>query len=572
MTLADLYEGLFLDSRLGKFTAARDKIDKAKELLDWDSHEQGFADNALHLKLHSVIAFIDDSLGDYDAAERWVTFHGPQVMTRLMESLESITTADGRVRDERRDLLFARTWFVLRYAVSRYRRSKFTESRDALALCAECSGLLVDMDYGQENAVRTAVDGVLMLASVCYWKSCGLVYTTSLEEAEKGFMEALRLISERAHDRTSRDWSDAEAVHADYISGKILLGLGLVKFRQGALASAKSHLLAARSLLRRAPDDEIRLNRAKLLLLSVERILVHSQGDPLFAVIKELEKLKFPSHKTYQCRTLLTLANAYVSLSDAKWDLPELGKEACLAKAKALTEEAKELCDETKLTDYLECRMLVSRILRKQGNRREAATIARSTLDDFKTKHEWEQHPFHHTQALMTDGHAWYKLGKDSQKREDLDKAADSFSKAIGLSHGSALLQGRCHLYLARVYHELRQPREAWDHYQMWEKIENLVESGAVGELATRVRQELEVGMLVIRGEQVPDKDAYYACELRLRDFLLNHVLKGLSDTAKEKRLGKTRGTITKWEHEVALGQRIGKKNRSRKSGATKSK
>ncbi|HEY6250540.1 MAG TPA: hypothetical protein VI685_11320, partial [Candidatus Angelobacter sp.] len=429
--LQEVYENLFADFRSANYRKAAERIKASPILNGWNPQEQGIANNALYLKLHAVIASVYDGIGDFDEASKWIEHQGSDVKCILASYLLKLKQAvDGDVATDlvlcERDLLFARSWFVLRYAVSAYRRSDFAESLSLLDMTGNGTRSLIRLDESRaEWLPGMAIDSALLLASVHYWRGCSLVYTKSLEEAEKCFIDALKIVVEQ-HQKPPKGslFSEEQLNHADYLCGRILLGLGLAKFRQGAFTSAKSHLLAARTLLARAGNDSIRIKRAELLLLSVERITVGDDGETLYKdVILPLQQLlcDFQEHKAYRRRTLWTLAHAYISLSDCQWKPTEETVATCLEKAAMHIYEALELCDPRTLTDLMECLLLQARILRKQGRSREALEKTRTILAGKKlgrwdVETDWELYPFYRTQVLIAVGQAQYKLALTIEK------------------------------------------------------------------------------------------------------------------------------------------------------------
>ena len=558
--LLQLYQLLYMDLRSGNFTGAIERMRSEQALSGWNKDQPGIGSDPMLLKLHAVISSVQDGVGNFDEAAAWINRQRFDVKSKLeQELLQPDPDPATEHTAEERELLFARTWFVLRCAISAYRRSDFLESLSFLHTAEQASRVLIDLDqHLKEQMPWLTMDSSLLLVSVLYWRGCSLVYTTSLNDAEKSFITALDIIAKEHHSMPgSSQYKPEQLSHEEHLTGRILLGLGLAKFRQGALTSAKSHLLAARSLLARTYKDVIRVKRADLLLLSVERILASQNGELLYHdVIVPMEELlkDFAAHTSYRRRTLWTLAHAYISLSDCRW--PDNPPDKCLEQAANFTRDALALCDSRTLTDLVECLILRARIMRKQGREKEALrqaeeVLAGKRLNGAEVNIHWDDFPFYHTLTLIAVGHARLKLGGKSGRREDFEQAARDYSRAIKLPHGSALLQGQCHLYLARAYYALQKPALAWQQYGEWEKIQGLVESDIVRNLATVVKNELERGdTFAITAKDIPEDDAYHTLVKELRKFLIKNI-EAPTQAARAERLGIKTDRLRDWEKEL---------------------
>jgi tetratricopeptide (TPR) repeat protein len=554
--LLQLYENLYLDLRHGNFVSATERITIEPALSGWNKDHPGIGSDSMLLKLHAVISSVYDGVGNFDEAAAWIQRQRVDVKSRLeQELLKADRDTATEYTSEERELLFARIWFVLRSAISAYRRSDFHESLSFLDVAEKAAHALIDLDQRVKEEMRwLTMDSTLLLVSVLYWRGCSLVYTTSLNDAEKSFIAALDIIA-KEHRSMPADsqYKPEQLSHEEHLSGRILLGLGLAKFRQGALTSAKSHLLAARALLARTYKDVIRVKRAELLLLSVERILTSQNGDSLYNdVIVPMEELlkDFSEHTAYRRRTLWTLAHAYISLADCRW--PDKLPDKCLEQAAKYTQDALLLCDSRTLTDLVECLILRARIMRKQGHEKKALgeaeqVLAGRRLNELEVNIHWDHFPFYHTLALIAVGHARLKLGAKSGRREDFEQAALAYNRAINLPHGSALLQAQCHLYLARAYYALRKPALAWQQYGEWGKVKDLVESDIVHNLATSVKNELERGdTFAITAKDIPEKNAYDTLLRDLRIFLIENT-EAPTRAEQAKRLGIKPDTLRDW-------------------------
>jgi hypothetical protein len=194
--------------------------------------------------------------------------------------------------------------------------------------------------------------------------------------------------------------------------------------------------------------------------------------------------------------------------------------------------------------------------MRKQGREKEALhqaeeVLAGKKLNGLEVNIHWDHFPFYHTLTLIAVGHACLKLGGKTGRREDFEQAALAYNRAIKLPHGSALLQGQCHLYLARAYYALQKPAFAWQQYGEWEKIQGLVESDIVRNLATAVKNELERGdTFAITTKDIPEKRAYHTLVKKLREFLIKNI-EAPTQAAKADRLGIKPDRLRDWEKEL---------------------
>ena len=133
-----------------------------------------------------------------------------------------------------------------------------------------------------------------MLATKFYWRGCVDTLANRLQNAKQDFLTGLQLLATELtdHPPISKTNSTPEHVQfAHYLTGRLLLGLALMEFHYGALNDARSALSTAMILLSRDSKDTVRLQRARLLLLSVDRLEQEGNKKALEHILAELEEI-----------------------------------------------------------------------------------------------------------------------------------------------------------------------------------------------------------------------------------------------------------------------------------------
>jgi hypothetical protein len=200
--LLQLYEFLYVNLRSGNFIDATKRIKNEPALDGLNKDHAGIGSDSMLLKLHAVIASVHDGVGDFKEAEAWIHRQRFDVKGEIeREFLNPDRDTAREHTDAERDLLFARTWFVLRCAISAYRRSDFHESLSFLEIAEKAARALIEFDQRKKEQMPwLTMDSTLLLVSVLYWRGCSLVYTTSLNDAEKSFIAAMDMIA-KEYDR-----------------------------------------------------------------------------------------------------------------------------------------------------------------------------------------------------------------------------------------------------------------------------------------------------------------------------------------------------------------------------------
>ncbi len=245
--------------------------------------------------------------------------------------------------------------FVIRYAVSEYRNG----SASARALLESCRKTGIEyskvhqyrgnLGSGSEDSKLTKLlHASLLLTSVHYWESCCVIFRDPVE-AGRGLATALAVLSSGY---TSEIQRLPEAREANYVCARILLVLGLVAERQGLLRTAQAHIASAQILLIRDSGDIVAINRARLLMLTVERILSDDQPIRMHHIVDELRTLvsafREIGHHRYECRALCALAQALVNMGG--YQVPGLMRPRRWRRHPRCFPEAEQLCANQTLT------------------------------------------------------------------------------------------------------------------------------------------------------------------------------------------------------------------------------
>jgi tetratricopeptide (TPR) repeat protein len=518
--------------------------------------------DATLLSLHCLAAAALDQVGKYDEArfflDRWASAVQSEVASWLRKNRLATPAPDAFPAQAGE-----KAWLLQEAGIAEYRVSRFETAETYLQDAAALYSKLMDAGI---VAPGEATSPARMLSLCRYWLGCVNTYASRFPDAEGHFLEGLRLEAGASTGQLKHGRADAKGSRfGKYTTGRLLMGLGLLRFHMGALDQAESNLLAAKVLLNSDSRDRARQLRVELLLLSVKRTQLMGSKEKdkkkdfedIIEALSRLAKELEHTHDRYFWRTQWTIGLAQVDLADyyrATSDpVGTPGEEE--ARTRAL-QAALEIANAQRarahgsLSDQLQLDILKMRDLRRLGDFEGAIDVGRNIIH----RPEHLGHVLLHTETLFALGHAYYDRGKANESVEDLSEAKNFIIQAGDVGRENPRAQAVCSLHLARIAHKLGLRSEAEEQFNRWEGWSKIVKLEWIERFARKVKAEISSHeMLVFSPSKLPDAGVYDSLELQLRQFLLDQVVdKASSIEAAANRLGVSRQTIYNWRKPAA--------------------
>jgi hypothetical protein len=598
----------------GELQRAKTRIEAALSREPRDKY-QPIADITL-LELHATSSAIYDRLGQYDEARDFVLRWASEIQFQVVEFRNEVDKASHDQIKSKEELRFpgdAMTWdersfwhvrgvFLQQCGVAMYRVSKFDAAREYLKDALWLSSLLLErmrrtVESPAEQPLRSPQEIITTYANNCYWLGCVETYTNELDEAEKYFLSGLRAVADE-FECERKIAHDHDIVRCNRATGRLLLGLGLVRFHKGAMTQAKSDLLAAKVLFSGDPGENIHRLRAELLLLSVDRTESGEDKTKLKQTLKALQVLSerfsgkgsddsalVTRHERYYARTKWTIGKTMLDLSDlyrrSSDPVGTVSEEAEKERIKLL-EATLEIAESDSLrahgsqSDQLQFDILRIRALRRLERFEKAVVFGRFVINRPGT----QGHSLLHTEVLISLGHACYNFWKSRKQSEHLLEAKKLISEAAEKCSKNPRAQAICKLHLARIAHAQGEDNVAEKEFAASTYLAGVIDKVKQVEVfSRRVERELNSGSadpLIFKITDTPDSNAYHALERQLRRYLMERVAAGMNNKdAAAAKLGVSRQTLYTWAQELKdednasepKRPQTGKKHRGLKKG-----
>lgn len=556
------------------------------------------------LELHCIASSAYDHQGDHEKARQLISPWAAKLEIELILFIRrSVTVPPAEAR-----LWYARSWLFQRHGVSFYRAGEYKLGSEYLNISRDLNRIVFD-SYGgllpnAEKRIWAELDRddvtflpqvscLVLWASTQYWIGCLHTYQNEFQQAEADFADGMHLLQTvvrrlskpvlQRDNATDASNSERELLKQAslYLTARILMGIGLVKFFKGAYRDANSDLLAARILFAEHSIDEIRQRRTDLLLVSVRRHQARADKEKLTLLLEVyLKPIRddFASppteHKRYWVRTQVTIGRLLMDL--AEMHLSPQKKQEDFERASGYLEEVEGILTEiapdpssnTYTPDRLQAEQLKIRLLRNRQKLWDLARIGadhdylgeaiergKATCDQLST----QQHPMLYTDILIALGHALFQRSKRAGggATADLNAARDCFLKVRQNASSNDRVAAMCDLHLARIYHFLKEKAASEGMMRSWERREHVIEDPNHLDFAK------EVWGLISREDTItfdikdaPAINVYDHMEGELRKFLILRTTADLSDTAAAARLGISRQTLYKWREELQLSSK----------------
>jgi tetratricopeptide (TPR) repeat protein len=563
--------------------------------------------NDLLLELHCAAASAFDHVDKPEQVQEFIGPWASRVHYLVQTKLKELDENTGGVADEHRrsvlpDLMNQehlwgmRSWLVQRMGVQQYRLRNYDQAylylNDALRLSQSLSQYW-DLHRELEGATPGEPQRLKHLrrisvhASNRYWRGMVQMYRNQFDSAEMDFLAGLEIMAgslARMDTVRAKPTVTLKANHGDeglfvvrfarYITARILMGLGLLRFYRGELRDAKSTLLTALIMLSRDSLDEVRKQRCLSLLLSVQRMeldendpLWQQRGNEIISALQQVaEGLRNRNHVNYlrarrtEALVRLRLADLHMRKTECPGSMAHVKDHLANAlqiardNSRMASRDSKELLQ----SEHVKLRVFIRQQrlgLDSFGDMPDQDPIE---LGDYLLKHPaMSGHPLIRTATLVTVGQALlerYKFGV-AKNLKDLTRAESLLLQARQLSPHNMQTRLLCSLQMVRIAALRGDTDTAICELQKWE-IPSQESTPWIRAIRNEAEAEIKsqgAGRLILEKEHLKGHGVYPTIDRKVREFLHKHVAaEGVPRTQMAKRLGISRQSLYAWEEEFA--------------------